>query len=105
VQVRLLRHAALGRHVAKVDLVPVDLRAAAHAPHVVDRGRPGDPEHPRLERTGPLEARERLIGTYHGVPCDVLGVMATDDRHDVGHQAAPLVVDDGREHRVEIGGR
>jgi hypothetical protein len=104
VQVRLVRHAAFGRQLAQVDLAGLDLRTAAGAPHVVDRGRAGHPERPRLERPGPLEASERLVATDHGVPGDVLGVAATHDRRHVGHEAGPLLVDDGRERRVEIGG-
>jgi hypothetical protein len=103
-QVRLPRHAALGPQLAQIDLVPVDLRAPAGPPDVIDRRGARHPEQPGLERACALEATERLVGTDHGFTSDVLGITATDDRHHVCDHAAPLVVDDGREDRVEIGG-
>jgi hypothetical protein len=105
VKVRLVRSAALGPQLAQVDLVAVDPGSPARAPHVVDRRRSGDPEQPRLERARPLEPAERLVGTDHGVAADVFGITAPDDRRHIGDQAVPLLVDDDREDRVEIGGR
>jgi hypothetical protein len=104
-QVRLARHAAIGTQLAQVDLVTLDERAPTGSPHVIDRRGAGHPEQPRLQRARALEATERLVGTDHGIPSDVLRVAATHDRRHVGDHAAPLLVDDGREGRVEIGGR
>jgi hypothetical protein len=104
-QLRLPRHRPLGPYLAQIDLVPVDLRTPPGPPDVIDRRRAGHPEQPRLERARPLEASERLVGTDHRVAGDVLRVVATDDRRHVGDHASPLVVDDGSEDRVEIGGR
>ena len=104
-QVRLPCHAALGPHFAEVELITVDPWTPAGPPDVVDRSRAGHAEQPRLERTRPLETTERLVATEHCVPRNVLGVAASDDRRHVGDEASPLVIDHGREDRVQIGGR
>jgi hypothetical protein len=104
VEIRLARRAALDADLTQVDLVVVAHRTSARPAHVIDRRGPRDAEQPGLERARPLVPTQRGVGPEDGIVRDVLRVGPAHDGTDVRDHAIPLLGDDGREDRVEIGG-